>query len=505
MGRMSDLRERLATLGVLPASAGEGALPEAPTDAAAREARARILADAIPGATVVARREGYLVVVERELPADPRGGDVPAAALAGPVSEALARLSGDPRAAGLPLEGAVCLDVETTGLGFGAGTYAFLVGTLGPVGGGGKGALRLWQGLIADPADEPALLARAAEVLEAAPLLLTFNGRRFDVPLLHGRHVLHRLDFGLLEARHLDLLGPARRLYRHRLGSCALARLQAHVLGLPREGDVPGAEIPELYRAFLAHGGAATAPLAAVARHNAEDLSALRGLALRIGRALDPSELREPVHGADWLGLARCRRLLGDAEGALRDGRIAWERLSREAATPDDAAGAAGPGSAPIAPDHPALLPRRGGGATQTALDLGSEGGPGIAPPGAEEPRAAQLHALAGLAGLEVAAGIRRRGDPEAAAGVYEALRAAGQGDIVPFVALAKIAEHGRKDPAAALALVEEALALLRGGGFPLIRRRAEALHDLRHRRDRLLRRLGRTPDPGCPTRRARP
>ena len=166
--------------------------------------------------------------------------------------------------------GAAFIDTETTGLGNGAGVYAFMVGvgtfeTLDgtdmpgeQVSGGPDDAVVpshfvVRQFFMRHPGEEGAVLAAVADLLRDKRLAVTFNGRGFDLPLLRGRYLQNRrllaerAMVALLaeSAPHLDLLMPARRLWRRRLQSCRLINLEQMILGMRRtEDDVPGALIP---------------------------------------------------------------------------------------------------------------------------------------------------------------------------------------------------------------------------------------------------------------------
>jgi uncharacterized protein YprB with RNaseH-like and TPR domain len=171
------------------------------------------------------------------------------------------------------------LDTETTGLAGGAGTIPFLVGVgrWSPRAGGFRTALYFLEDLDR----EPALLEALARELAGVRCLVTYNGRAFDVPLLENRHVLARRGWPLSGTSHLDLLHPARTLWSHGQPDCRLATLERSILGHQRRGDIPGSEIPALYIQYLRHG--ATERLAAVFRHNRDDLLSLAGLLWAVG------------------------------------------------------------------------------------------------------------------------------------------------------------------------------------------------------------------------------
>src|SRR5439155_23555379 len=95
------------------------------------------------------------------------------------------------------------------------------------------------QHFMRDFDDEPALLTALEPLLARARAVVTFNGAGFDLPLLETRFVLARRRWPSA-LPHLDLLRPARRVWTGWLADCRLATPAHEVLGLAREGDVPG-------------------------------------------------------------------------------------------------------------------------------------------------------------------------------------------------------------------------------------------------------------------------
>src|SRR5229473_4999578 len=122
------------------------------------------------------------------------------------------------------------LDTETTGLAGGTGTYAFLVGLAWWDAGG----LQVEQFFMRDFSEEHSLLHELSGRLAERPVLVTFNGRSFDWPLLESRFTMTRSIAVPKLAAHLDLLHPARALWKLRLGSVRLVELERHVLDAPR-------------------------------------------------------------------------------------------------------------------------------------------------------------------------------------------------------------------------------------------------------------------------------
>jgi len=197
------------------------------------------------------------------------------------------------------LSGALFLDVETTGLAGGTGTLAFLVGAAWFEG----DSLTIAQYLMRDPGEEPAVLQLLADVAANSRLVVTFNGRAFDVPLLATRYTLARRRSPFPED-HVDLLTPARRVWRLRLSSCRLANLEERVLGVIRSDDVPGWLVPQLYASYLRTGDGRH--LSPVFDHNLLDVLSMVTLAGRLGGLHNRPQLALDDDPADLVALARC-------------------------------------------------------------------------------------------------------------------------------------------------------------------------------------------------------
>lgn len=256
------------------------------------------------------------------------------------------------------LEGAAFIDTETTGLGGGAGIYAFMVGV---------GTFEAWQDgreaphpqssavkdapaapthfvvrqfFMRHPGEETALLAAIAALVDGKQLAVTFNGRSFDLPLLRMRYRYNRRSLpdgervvALFEEGHphLDLLLPARRLWRRRLQSCRLIHLEQMILGLTRrEDDVPGSLIPQLYVDYIRTQQAGE--IQRVFYHNREDIVSMVALAQRLIAAYaEPIDDTCSLHAEDLLSLAACHLHRGDMLRAER----AYARAAATAAQED--------------------------------------------------------------------------------------------------------------------------------------------------------------------------
>ena len=162
--------------------------------------------------------------------------------------------------------------------------------------------LNVEQLLLRSPADEPALLAVLSDRLASAELLVSYNGKAFDWPLLKGRYVMNRLKVPP-DMLHLDLLHIGRRLHRARLGACRLKHLESEVLGFVRGPDIDSGDIPARYSHFLRTGDEEA--LRQVVEHNAWDVVSMAAL---VGLYGEPFDL---MHGEDLVGFARTMKRAG--------------------------------------------------------------------------------------------------------------------------------------------------------------------------------------------------
>jgi uncharacterized protein YprB with RNaseH-like and TPR domain len=204
------------------------------------------------------------------------------------------------------------LDTETTGLAGGTGTYAFLIGLAWWDAGG----LQVEQLFMRDFAEEHSVLCQLAARLAERPVLVTFNGKTFDWPLLENRFRMTRSIPAPSLAAHLDLLHPARALWKFRLGTVRLTDLEREVLnpallGWCRQGDVSSKFIPQFYFDYLR--GGPPEPLLGVARHNQMDLRGLGALFGKINALLaEDTDSDEQMHGLDLFGLSKFLHRRGD-------------------------------------------------------------------------------------------------------------------------------------------------------------------------------------------------
>ena len=208
------------------------------------------------------------------------------------------------------------LDTETTGLAGGTGTYAFLIG----VGRIERDGFHVRQFFMREYAEERSLLAALNEHLNRFDTLVTYNGRAYDQPLLETRYRITRHKPPFARLPHLDLLYGARRLWKLRLDSCRLMQLEQQILGVEREGDLPGDLIPYVYFEYLRSREARR--LVPIFHHNAMDILTLACLTAIVPAAFRDTDAESLARagvrrGEEFAGIGRWLLSAGEFERAI--------------------------------------------------------------------------------------------------------------------------------------------------------------------------------------------
>jgi hypothetical protein len=191
------------------------------------------------------------------------------------------------------------IDTETTGLMGGTGTVTFLVG----VGFFENDQFILDQCFMRDYDDEEAMLHYLGDLFKIRETIVSYNGKSFDMPLLRTRFISNRVPFRLEGAPHYDLVHAARRFWKKRLGDCSLGNIERHIMGIRREGDVPSAEIPQIWLKYLNSRDARK--LEPVFYHHKMDILSLAALTGHLSQSLDAPLGEGFLHHEDRLSLIR--------------------------------------------------------------------------------------------------------------------------------------------------------------------------------------------------------
>lgn len=328
-----DRQSRLRRLGVVkgarklkPAPAADPALlqpipePSTPPATEFSTAAGQALDSLLPGGRMEETAVGACYVFDHVYPLSYQHGDDRLSDLLQFALKTAVPYERNPALRPLDFRDFLFLDTETTGLA-GAGTLAFMVGVAffeqrrvdGEV-------LVVRQYFLRDHGDEAAMLTLLDALLADKTGLVTFNGRSFDVPLLNGRYLMNRMLTPFDDLPHVDLLSSARRLWRNRLGSCALADLEPNLLGVHRtHEDVPGSLIPGLYHTYLRTGN--PHELVRVFYHNRIDMLSMVTLAARMMRQI--GQPHDADHPLDLYSLGKWQADLGMVAAAEQNLRLA--------------------------------------------------------------------------------------------------------------------------------------------------------------------------------------
>jgi uncharacterized protein YprB with RNaseH-like and TPR domain len=248
-------------------------------------------------------------VREQRLAVDDLGLEVVGRGAADPLLLAHLGLKGEPPARWADV---LFLDTETTGLAGGTGTYVFLIGLAYLA----DGELILRQHLLKDLGAESEFVEHLKAQLEPFRACASYNGKTFDLPLLRTRFVMALRSELTVDESHLDLLHPARRLWKDRFGSTTLRQLEESVLDDARAPDIAGQFIPDAYFHYLRRREEAI--IRPVLEHNARDVISLVRIADRVASAvLSARDGRAPSHAPAAFALARVFERTGELDAAF--------------------------------------------------------------------------------------------------------------------------------------------------------------------------------------------
>lgn len=197
-------------------------------------------------------------------------------------------------------------DTETSGLSTGAGTFVFLYGFAYFE----NDELVLRQYFMPDPGEEGAIILELDKFLSQFDMVVSFNGKSFDAPILKTRFALNGYRTPLGKMDHLDLLHYARRIWKLRLPSRALKDLEREIFHFRRsEDEVPGWMVPVLYTDYLFSQDAT--PLKGVFYHNQIDVLSLAVLHQYLARLMEDQNALTSLPLEDRYSIARLFRSVG--------------------------------------------------------------------------------------------------------------------------------------------------------------------------------------------------
>jgi uncharacterized protein YprB with RNaseH-like and TPR domain len=167
-------------------------------------------------------------------------------------------------------------DLETTGLGSSEQVYPFLIGAALQTPGGTE--LHTW---FADtPAGEEEILSEFVQ-LASGRVLVSFNGKSFDLPLVIRRCEKYGIMHHLGRAVHIDLFHTIRRIFPEK--PARLTDAETRLLQFSRSNDISGAAVAQAYFEYLRFGKQELR--ASILRHNESDVLSLVSLLARVSAA----------------------------------------------------------------------------------------------------------------------------------------------------------------------------------------------------------------------------
>lgn len=160
------------------------------------------------------------------------------------------------------------VDIETLGL---SNQPVFLLGLAHPV----DSNIVMHQFLAEDLNQELATLIDFSRHLDERDVILTYNGKNFDVPYIERRLAYYgqRKKFS---HPHLDLYLFTKKILGQRTRNCKLGTIERSILGVERDLDVPSAMVPDYYTAYRENNN--PGPLIPILAHNRQDLLSLADL-----------------------------------------------------------------------------------------------------------------------------------------------------------------------------------------------------------------------------------
>ncbi len=173
---------------------------------------------------------------------------------------------------GINIEKLLFFDIETTGLNFTKSNLIFLLG-LGYI---FEDKFLIKQFILEEEEKEVDIYNLLHKEFETIEVLFTYNGEKFDIPLLINRLKMYNKEEiieSINKLSHIDLLKFARKLWKPKIGSCSLGNVEKKVLNIHREDDLPGFMVPSFFKIYLREKNLKY--LKKIMEHNRQDILSL--------------------------------------------------------------------------------------------------------------------------------------------------------------------------------------------------------------------------------------
>lgn len=239
-------------------------------------------------------------------------------------SESLSIISGDDELLNVSPKELLFFDTETTGISGGTGTIPFMLG----FGFFEEKNFLVKIFVLNDPSKEDEFLNEVDSFLNKKKFsgTVTYNGKSFDFPLMETRYILYRKRFPLLTKPHIDFLFPARMIWKNTYETRKLGYLGDCLLGISRDEDIDGSQIPMLYFSYLRSQSFSL--IEKVIRHNALDIVGLSALLLLGIKYLE--DVSNTSDEGEILGTAMIHERHGNFDKAIELYGILKESAVRE-------------------------------------------------------------------------------------------------------------------------------------------------------------------------------
>ncbi|MFN2283786.1 MAG: ribonuclease H-like domain-containing protein [Anaerolineae bacterium] len=195
-------------------------------------------------------------------------------------------------------------------------------------------ALTLHLVFLRSPDEELAAMHYIEDVLAGATGIVSFNGTGFDLPLLESRFILNRMAPRWRALPHLDLLTVARQLWRDHLGSRRLGVLETEILRVQRAEVDIESSLIPWLYRQYLNTGT-TDDMVRVFYHNRIDVLSLVSLLVHVTRMVSSPEQMALAPG-EWAGVGR----VFDRAGREVDAFVAWEQALTDVENLDEACAA---------------------------------------------------------------------------------------------------------------------------------------------------------------------
>ncbi len=237
-----------------------------------------------------------------------------------PVSRAELKLPDPVRrdfARSVPVPELLFFDLETTGLGSSEQVYPFLIGAARQ----NDTGTGLYTWFADTPAGEEEILAQFVQ-MASGRVLVSFNGKSFDLPLVIRRCEKYGIRHNLAQAQHIDLFHTIRRIFPEK--PARLTDAESRLLHFTRNDDISGAAVAQAYFEYLRFGKSELRN--AILRHNESDVLSLVSLLGKVSGAFDAARSGSKswaykIHRDRSASLSQKKRLLEEKPWSELDAR----------------------------------------------------------------------------------------------------------------------------------------------------------------------------------------